>query len=62
VLTEEGLAAHRAANQRFERAYASFVDALAGGEVRLRQVLRALRDAADRARVAWLAASRPPSR
>jgi DNA-binding MarR family transcriptional regulator len=62
VLTAEGLAAHRAANQRFERAYASFVDALAGGEVRPRQVLRALRDAADRARVAWLAASRPPSR
>lgn len=62
VLTADGLAAHRAANQEFERAYASFIDALGSGEVRPRQVLRALREAADRARLASVDASRPRSR
>jgi DNA-binding MarR family transcriptional regulator len=52
VLSADGLAAHRAANRRFEAAYAAFVQALGGGEVRPRQVLRAMRDAADRARSA----------
>lgn len=50
VLTAEGQAAHRAANALFERAYGAFVEALGGGEVRPRQVLRAMREAADRAR------------
>ena len=50
VLTADGLAAHRGANRLFESAYAAFVDALGGGEVRPRQVLRAMREAADRAR------------
>jgi DNA-binding MarR family transcriptional regulator len=59
VLTAEGLAAHRAANRLFERAYAEFVDALGGGEVRPRQVLRAMREAADRARTT---AATEPSR
>ena len=51
VLTADGLAAHRAANRLFERAYDGFVEALDGGEVRPRQVLRAMREAADRARI-----------
>jgi len=51
VLTADGLAAHRAANRLFERAHAAFVDELGGGEVRPRQVLRAMREAADRARI-----------
>jgi DNA-binding MarR family transcriptional regulator len=61
VLTAEGLAAHRAANRLFEAAYHAFVDALGGGEVRPRQVLRAMRDAADRAgaRVSVEASPRP---
>lgn len=50
VLTADGLASHRAANRLFETAYAAFVEALGGGEVRPRQVLRAMREAADRAR------------
>ena len=49
VLTADGLAAHRAANRRFEAAHAAFVDALGGVEVRPRQVLRAMREATDRA-------------
>ena len=52
VLSADGLAAHRAANRRFESAHVAFVDALGGGEVRPRQVLRAMREAADRARSA----------
>ena len=52
VLTGDGLAAHRAANVQFEAAYDAFVDALGGGEVRPRQVLRSMREAADRARSA----------
>ena len=61
VLTADGLAAHRAANRLFERAYDGFVEALDGGEVRPRQVLRAMREAADRARVSATEASRRPS-
>jgi DNA-binding MarR family transcriptional regulator len=61
VLTADGLAAHRAANRLFERAYEGFVEALGGGEVRPRQVLRAMRDAADRARTSAMEASRRPS-
>jgi len=49
VLTAEGLAAHRAANRLFEAAHDAFVEALGGGTVRARQVLRAMREAADRA-------------
>ena len=48
VLTAEGLAAHRGANRLFEAAHAEFVEALGGGTVRARQVLRAMREAADR--------------
>jgi len=48
VLTAEGLAAHRAANRLFEAAHAAFVEGLASGTVRARQVLRAMREAADR--------------
>ncbi len=51
VLTAEGLEAHRAANRLFERAHDAFVQALDGGEVRPRQVLRGMREAADNARV-----------
>ena len=61
VLTADGLAAHRAANRLFERAYDGFVEALDGGEVRPRQVLRAMREAADRARMTATEASRRPS-
>ena len=61
VLTADGLAAHRVANRLFERAYDGFVDALDGGEVQPRQVLRAMRDAADRARTSASEASRRPS-
>jgi DNA-binding MarR family transcriptional regulator len=61
VLTADGLVAHRAANRLFESAHAAFVDALGGGEVRPRQVLRAMREAADRARAAATAASPRPS-
>jgi DNA-binding MarR family transcriptional regulator len=52
VLTADGLAAHRAANRLFEAAHAALVDALGGGEARPRQVLRSMREAADRARSA----------
>jgi DNA-binding MarR family transcriptional regulator len=51
VLTADGLAAHRAANRLFERAHGAFVEQLGGGEVRPRQALRAMREAADRARM-----------
>jgi DNA-binding MarR family transcriptional regulator len=61
VLTADGLAAHRAANRLFERAYEEFVETLGGGEVRPRQVLRTMREAADRARTAATDASRRPS-
>lgn len=61
VLTADGLAAHRAANRLFERAYDAFVETLGGSEVRPRQVLRAMRDAADRARIVATQASRRPS-
>lgn len=52
VLTGEGLAAHRSANRLFERAHDAFVEALGGGEVRPRQVLRAMHEAAERVRLA----------
>ena len=61
VLNADGLAAHRAANRLFERAYDAFVETLGGGEVRPRQVLRAMREAADRARIVATEASRRPS-
>ncbi len=61
VLTADGLAAHRAANRLFEAAHAAYVAALGAGEVRPRQVLRAMREAADRARPRAVAASRRPS-
>ncbi len=48
VLTAEGLAAHRAANRLFEAAHAAFVEALGGGTVPARPVLRAMREAAER--------------
>ena len=53
VLTNEGLAAHRAANRQFEAAYASFVRELrtadADGERLARRGLALVRDAAARA-------------
>jgi DNA-binding MarR family transcriptional regulator len=48
TLTAAGLEAHRAASQAFETAYATFLVEL-GGEVRPRQVLRSMREAAERA-------------
>ena len=60
VLSAEGLAAHGAANRLFELAHDRFVEEL-GGEVRPRQVLRAMREAADRARTAAVPTSRRPS-
>jgi len=57
MLTAEGLAAHRAANHLFERAHDAFVEALDGGVVRPRQVLRAMREAAERASAAGSGAS-----
>jgi len=61
VLTADGLAAHRAANRLFETAHAAYVVALGGGDVRPRQVLRSMREAADRAGAVANAASRRPS-
>jgi DNA-binding MarR family transcriptional regulator len=61
VLTADGLAAHREANRLFETAHAAYVEAMGGGEVRPRQVLRAMREAADRAEAVAIAASRRPS-
>ena len=49
ALTAEGLAAHRAANERFERAYAAF-DAELGPEAAAKAAIREVHDAADRAR------------
>ena len=56
VLTADGLAAHRAANRDFERVYATFEAELGEGEAIVRAALRAVHDAASRAR-AVLAAS-----
>ncbi len=50
VLTAAGLAAHRAANREFERAYAAFNRALGEDAEAARTVLQAVRDAALRAR------------
>ncbi len=50
VLTAAGLAAHRAANREFERAYAAFNRALGEEAATAKAVLRAVRDAAIRAR------------
>jgi DNA-binding MarR family transcriptional regulator len=58
VLTAEGLTAHRAANRLFERAYDAFAEAL-GGEVRPRQVIRAMRAAVERATIDLTASSTP---
>lgn len=49
VLTASGLAAHREANQRFERADASMRDALGRGEAPARQALASLLSAAQSA-------------
>jgi len=49
TLTVEGRAAHRAANERFERAYAAF-DSELGPEGPAKAAIRAVRDAAERAR------------
>jgi DNA-binding MarR family transcriptional regulator len=50
VLTADGLAAHREANQQFERAYAAFEQALGHEDAPARAVLLEVRAAADRAR------------
>ena len=62
TLTAEGRAAHRAANERFERAYSAF-EAELGPEHAAKAAIRAVRDAADRAREAMSsAASATPPR
>lgn len=58
TLTAEGRAAHRAANERFERAYAAFGVEL-GPEGPAKAAIRAVRDAADRAREAVAASPHP---
>jgi DNA-binding MarR family transcriptional regulator len=50
VLTAAGLAAHRAANREFERAYAAFDAALGPGQTEIRSALTRIREAANRAR------------
>ena len=57
VLTAEGLAAHRAANVSFERAYASFASSLALDETTASQALRSMRDAVEAATAAVQASS-----
>jgi DNA-binding MarR family transcriptional regulator len=59
TLSAAGLAAHRAANARFEVAYAAFARALPGGEEQARIGLRTLRNAADAARAALAEPERP---
>ena len=58
VLTADGLAAHREANRRFERAYRAFADALPDGEARAKEGLLAVRGAAELAREALTVGSR----
>jgi len=57
VLTAEGLAAHGAANRRFEGAYSVFEAELPDGEAPAKVGLAIVRDAADRARNALESAS-----
>jgi DNA-binding MarR family transcriptional regulator len=59
VLTASGLAAHRAANVSFEKAYRAFDAALGRGEADAQRALRAVRDAVEEAA---RAAPRGPSR
>lgn len=59
TLTAEGRAVHRAANARFERAYAAF-DAELGPDQSAKAAIRAVREAADRAREA-VSAELPPT-
>jgi DNA-binding MarR family transcriptional regulator len=49
VLTNDGLAAHREANRRFEAAHRAFVAALLGGEAEAKARLAVIRAAAERA-------------
>ena len=50
VLTAAGLAAHRAANRDFERAYAAFEAELGSDEAEVQRALVRVREAAHRAR------------
>jgi DNA-binding MarR family transcriptional regulator len=52
VLTTPGLAAHRAANAQFERAYTAFEVALARDQASAKAALLEIRDAANRASMA----------
>lgn len=49
VLTAEGNAAHRSANERFERAFQAFSARLPEGEAAAREAIRAVRRAAESA-------------
>ena len=62
VLTAAGRVAHRQANERFEVAYAAFLESLAGDEVRAHAQVERLRKAAERAALPRTAARerRPP--
>lgn len=60
VLSADGLAAHRAANRLFEAAHGAFVQALGVDEARSRGTIRAMREAADRARQAESGAPASP--
>ncbi len=57
VLTAAGLAAHRGANQTFERAYASFFGALGGEQAAAARGLSLLREAVEAAIAAVQASS-----
>ena len=61
VLTAEGLAAHRDANRRFERAYRAFAAALPDGEATAKAALAEVRGAAERAREGLTAVAAPGS-
>ena len=50
TLTGDGLAAHRAANRRFEAAFRAFSTALGDDTMAAKAVLQKVREAADRAR------------
>jgi DNA-binding MarR family transcriptional regulator len=50
VLTGEGLAAHRGANQRFERAYRDFLATLSVSEVDAQRSLQVVREAVEMTR------------
>ncbi len=50
TLTADGLAAHRAANRRFEEAHGALVAELAGADASAHDTLRAVRIASDAAR------------